>query len=100
MNDDAKILIPYDRREAISLRVAAEIADRSESTVRTWCLTRSIGRRVCGGPWQVSRVALQMLLEEDGEALKLYLRGERRDPKVSAYFKRLVATKKQELKPE
>ena len=57
-----QILIPYDRREAISLRKAAEISDRSETTLRAWCEKYLIGRRIVGGPWQVSRVALEMLL--------------------------------------
>ena len=30
MNNEPKVLVPYDRREAISLRTAAEIAGRSE----------------------------------------------------------------------
>jgi hypothetical protein len=45
------VLIPYDRREAISLRIAAEIAGRSETTVRGWCGVHDIGRRVANGPW-------------------------------------------------
>lgn len=57
MLDEPKVLVPYDRREAISLPVAAELAGRSESTVQTWCQTFLVGRRIAGGPWQVSRPA-------------------------------------------
>lgn len=69
------VLIPYDRREAITLRQAAEIAGRSETTVRGWCAQYHIGRRVAGGPWMVSRDALQMLLDGDRMALEAYLSG-------------------------
>src|SRR3954467_12854355 len=55
-------LVPYDRREAMTRREAAKHAGRSEGTVRMWCLQHDIGRRVAGGPWAVSRVALAMLL--------------------------------------
>jgi hypothetical protein len=88
MNDDLKILIPYDRREAISLRVAAEIADRSESTLRSWCQRYHIGRRVCSGPWEVSRPALLMLLDGNQKALNGYLAGDRDGELVTPYFRR------------
>ena len=81
-----QILVPYNPREAISLRRAAEIASRSESTVRTWCGLYSIGRRVVGGPWQVSRVALAMLLDGNDEALSAYLSGDRDGSLVAPYF--------------
>jgi hypothetical protein len=84
----AHVLRPYDRREALSLRRAAEIAGRSESTVRTWCAVHDIGRRVANGPWQVSAPALRMLLDGDGSALAEYLGGDRSSPKVRAYFER------------
>ena len=67
-------LIPFDSREAVSLRQAAKIAGKSESTMRTWCHRYHIGRRI-GGAWSVSRVGLQMLLEDDLDALALYHRG-------------------------
>lgn len=88
MINEPRILIPYDRREAISLRVAAEIAGRSESTVRSWCQIALIGRRVAGGPWQVSRPALHMFLDGNQGALKAYLDGDRESELVASYFKR------------
>ncbi|MCW2286227.1 hypothetical protein M2323_004034 [Rhodoblastus acidophilus] len=88
--DDAgpHVLRPYDRREALSLRRAAEISGKSESTVRSWCAVHDIGRRVANGPWQVSAPALRMLLDGDGKALAAYLAGDRASPSVAAYFER------------
>jgi hypothetical protein len=83
-----QILIPYDRREAISLRKAAEISGRSQTTVRAWCGKFLIGRRIVGGPWEVSRVALDMLLAGDEKALRTYLAGNRSGPLVTPYFAR------------
>jgi hypothetical protein len=57
------ILVPFDAREVITLRVAAERANKSESTMRSWCVEHGIGRRVGDGPWNVSRVALAMFLD-------------------------------------
>jgi hypothetical protein len=83
-----KVLVPFDRREAISLRKAKEIAGKSESTIRSWCANHDIGRRVGNGPWQVSRVALAMLLDGDGAALRAYLAGDRTGHLVAEYFAR------------
>ena len=88
MTDDLRILIPYDKREAIELRRAAEMAGRSKSTVRSWCLNHNIGRRVTGGPWQVSKPALLMLLDNDKAALRAYLAGDRDSETVLGYFNR------------
>jgi hypothetical protein len=88
MADEPKVLIPYDNREAISLRLAAGIANRSQSTLRSWCQNRHIRRRIAGGQWSVSRVALTMLLESDAKALKAYLDGDRSSELVLGYFRR------------
>lgn len=82
------VLIPYHRREAINLKAAAEIAGKSESTIRNWCIEFAIGRRVGGGAWQVSHPALLMFLDDDAPALTAYLAGERKAPNVAAYFAR------------
>jgi hypothetical protein len=71
------VLRPYDRREALNLKAAADIAGKSESTVRNWCIEFNIGRRVGNGSWQVSHPALLMLLDGDEKALAAYLAGER-----------------------
>ena len=75
----------------ITLRAAAEHAGRSEGTVRMWCQRYGIGRRVAGGPWGVSRVALAMLLDGNAEALAAYHRGDRHGPLVAPYFERARA---------
>jgi hypothetical protein len=82
-------LVPFDRREAISLRVAAKIAGKCEATVCRWCAIYNIGRRISNGPWQVSRVALQMLLDGAEDELRAYLRGDRSGPLVAPYFANL-----------
>lgn len=90
MTGEFKILVPYNPREAISLRQAAKLAGRSESTVRSWCAEYHIGRRVVGGPWQVSRAALAMLLDGDEAALNAYLDGDRVGPLVLTYLEGLA----------
>jgi hypothetical protein len=47
-----------------------------------------IGRRVGGGQWIVSKVALAMFLNGDDEALRLYKAGDRTSDRVVAYYKR------------
>jgi hypothetical protein len=84
--DDRKILTPFDKRECISLKEAADIAGKSESTMRSWCVEHKLGRRVGGGTWMVSKVALAMFLDEDLKALKAYHAGDRTHPGVIAYF--------------
>ena len=81
-------LKPHIRGEAISLKEAAQIAGRSESTIRSWCNQRGVGRRIAGGKWDVSRIALAMLLDGDEEALGAYLSGERLSALVKPYFDR------------
>jgi hypothetical protein len=88
MTDSPQILVPYDKREAITLRVAAEISGRSESTLRSWCQNYHLGRRVAGGPWMVSRVALAMFLDDDASALRAYLAGDRASELIAPYFRR------------
>jgi hypothetical protein len=81
-------LKPHIRGEAISVKEAMKIAGRSESTVRNWSKERGIGRRIAGGKWDISRVALTMLLDGDEVALKLYLTGDRTSEGVKSYFDR------------
>jgi hypothetical protein len=85
---DRKILSPFDKRECISLKQAAAIAGRSESTLRGWCEKRGLGRRIGGGTWSVSKVALAMFLDGDHKALRAYHAGCRSDPGVVGYFER------------
>jgi hypothetical protein len=54
-NGDRKILMPFDKRECISLKEAADIAGRSESTMRNWCDEYGLGRRIGGDPGRSAR---------------------------------------------
>ncbi|WP_187275156.1 hypothetical protein [Methylobacterium sp. WL120] len=83
---NSSCLIPFDRREGITTAEAAQRAARTERTIRMWCRDHDIGRRVAGGPWLVSRVALAMFLNDDAGALRSYLAGDRRGVSVSTYF--------------
>jgi hypothetical protein len=88
MHDAPKVLIPFDRREALSLRQAADIAGKSTETVRRWCALHDLGRRVGDGQWMVSRVTLAMWLDGDRTALRAYLAGDRTGPAVRPFFER------------
>jgi hypothetical protein len=89
INGDArKILSPFDKRECLSLQKAAGIADKSESTLRGWCDEHGLGRRIGGGTWSVSKVALAMFPDGDAKALRAYHAGDRTDARVIAYFER------------
>jgi hypothetical protein len=81
------VLIPFDLDEAVTVAQAAQIAGRRPVTVREWAANYDIGRRVCGR-WMVSRVALAMHLDNDRNALKAYLMGDRESETVTGYFRR------------
>jgi hypothetical protein len=83
-----QILIPYDPREAMSLKQAAARAGRSDRTIAAWCKTYGLGRKI-GGRYMVSRVALEMHLDGDRWALERYHEGDREDCAVSMYRARL-----------
>jgi hypothetical protein len=89
------ILRPFDRKEAISVHEAAKIAGRSERTIQIWATNHHIGRRVEGGPWLISKVALAMFLDGRRDLLKRYLDGDRTSGEVLDYFRRqgLAATR-------
>jgi Helix-turn-helix domain len=89
IDTDAKphVLIPFDLDEALTVAQAAQIAGRRPVTVREWAANYDIGRRV-GGRWMVSRVALAMHLDNDRNALKAYLMGDRESETVTGYFRR------------
>lgn len=83
-----RVLVPFDPREGISLKAASARAGKSETTIRDWCRARGLGRRVGGGSWVVSKVALAMHLDGDGEALAAYLAGDRTSAAVALYYSR------------
>jgi hypothetical protein len=86
--DGRKILTPFDKRECISLKEAADIAGKSEATMRTRCVEHGLGRRIGGGAWSVSKVALTMFLDGDLKALRAYHAGDRTSELVISYFRR------------
>ena len=49
-----QILVPFDKRECISLKEAAGIAGKSESTMRALVEEHGLGRRMDGGTWSVT----------------------------------------------
>lgn len=81
-------LIPYDKREGFSLGEAAGVAGKSVGTIRNWCIQHGLGRRVGGGVWVVSKVALAMFLDDDMSALAAYHAGDRARKDVVVYFDR------------
>lgn len=88
MSEVCMTLIPYDKREGVPLNVAAERAGKSAGTIRNWCIEHGIGRRVGGGQWIVSKVALAMYLDGDDVALAAYKKGDRSSDRIIAYFRR------------
>lgn len=85
-----KVLAPYDPREGISVVVAAKRAGKKPRTIRGWCLQHALGRRIGGGFWVVSQVALAMFLEGDQTALAAYHSGDRSSEVVTSYFQRFA----------
>jgi hypothetical protein len=82
------ILQPFDKRECISLKQAADIVGKSESTLRAWCEEHGLGQRIGGGTWSVSKVALAMFLDGDLNALRAYHAGDRTSDLVVHFFLR------------
>jgi hypothetical protein len=83
-------LIPFNKREGMTLTEAAGVAGKSPGTIRNWCVQHDLGRRVGGGTWVVSKVALAMFLDGDTRALRAYHAGDRSSELVASYFQRLV----------
>jgi len=77
----------YDPRESIAVGEAARRVGRSVRTIRDWCMFHKIGRRIAGR-WLVNQIALDMLVENDSEALTAFLAGDRSSPNVLAYYQR------------
>jgi hypothetical protein len=85
------VLVPFDAAEAISVKGAASHAGTSARTMRRWCDDHGIGRQITAkGCWRISRVALQMHLDGDREALAAYHNGDRgRFEPVARYFRKV-----------
>jgi hypothetical protein len=83
------ILVPFDKRECMTLKQAADVAGKSESTKRGWAEVHGLGRRFGGGTWSISRVALVMFLDGQERALRAYHAGDRATDLVAGYFARV-----------
>ncbi len=83
-----RVLVPYIREEAIGTAEAAKLCGMSERGVRERATLYPLARKI-GGRLAFSRVALQMHLEGDAEALEAYAYGERESSDIVAYFQRL-----------
>jgi hypothetical protein len=97
IGDRTSVLVPYNPLEALTVKKAAELAGKSPSTLRTWCEKHRISRKIAEGNWQVSWIALQMLLESNEEALTAYNTGDRTSPRVADYLKRFEQFAKQRV---
>ena len=86
MCSERKILIPFNRHEALTLAQAAEIAGRCIETMRIWA-ENGLGRKI-GGRWCVSHPLLLMRLDGDSIAMKSYWGGDRMSGLVAPYFER------------
>jgi hypothetical protein len=80
------VLTPYDPCEGLTLQQAADRAKKSAGTIRNWCESEGIGRRI-GGIWCVSKVALEMYLDGETAALARYLAGDRQAADVFNRFR-------------
>jgi hypothetical protein len=76
MPTTGRFFSPFDRRECIYLKDAAAMAEHG------------LGRRIGGGTWAVSKVALAMFLDGDLRALRAYHAGDRTSELVVSYFRR------------
>ena len=85
-----RVLVPYDQREAITVREACEMSGRSDDTVRRWAAEHDLGR-IVGGQWRLSRVALRIYLDGDRRALRAYLNGDRTSELVAGYLSAAAA---------
>ena len=83
-----KVLIPYIAEEAMTPSEAQALLRRCRRSLDYYIKDHGIGRRIHGRV-AVSRVAAQMLLEDDREALALYVSGDRSSDRVTAYYERL-----------
>lgn len=79
----------HSEAQCISLKQVADIAGKSESTMRARAEERGLGRRIGGGTWSISRVALAILLDGQERALRAYHAGDRVTDLVAGYFARV-----------
>jgi len=83
--DKRKILSPFDKKECWTLKQAAAVSGKSESTMRAWCESAGLGPRIGGGSWSVSKVALAMFLDRGLKAFRAYHARDRKSEPVAPY---------------
>lgn len=87
-DDRWHILDPFVPEEAMTSANAAKRAGITQRTIINWCEAYGLGR-IIAGRWRISRVALEMFLDDDQKALACYLAGDREDQIVLRYFANL-----------
>jgi hypothetical protein len=85
------VMAPFNSDEAMTLGQAAHRARKCQNTIRNWCESEGLGRRI-GGKWCVSKVALEMYLDGELAALNRYLQGDRANRVIVAYFQKFGLT--------
>jgi hypothetical protein len=85
---DRKILSPFDKAGMHQPENGRHHCRQIGITMRGWCEEHGLGRRIGGGSWMVSRVALAMFLDGDIKALRAYHAGDRESELVTLYFRR------------
>jgi hypothetical protein len=80
----------YHPKEVCAVHIAAATKGIPPRTITRWCNKYGIGSRrsLARGPWEVSWVALEMLLAKDHRALKALLAGQRQGEPVAPYYER------------
>jgi hypothetical protein len=78
----------YHPKEVCAVHIAAAAKGIPARTIRRWCEKYGIGSRrsLARGPWEVSWVALNMLLAKDHRALQAYRAGQRQGEPVASYY--------------
>ena len=79
--DRRKILFPYIPEEAMPLGEAVQRTAWSDATLRDRAVRYGLARKI-GGRWIFSRVAVELFLNGQNEALAAYHRGDRSDPEI------------------
>src|SRR5258708_28898221 len=68
--------------------LALSSRDKSPSTMRGWCEEHGLGRRVGGGTWMASKVALAMFLVDGLMGFRPYHAGKLAGPPGISFFLR------------
>lgn len=73
--------------EAIPLKAAANIAGKTDETIRRWCVKYGIGRQAGpNAPIEVSIIGLMMVIHGEFDTLELLRAGDRQHPAVKRFL--------------